>query len=228
MEGWIGQEYYELAELTAQWEIHGAHLKRWLISGILQAVFWLPVCSVYAEEHGEKGTRSLHHYEGFVLLNPQHCQRLYRSGHITLRHFQGRCGTQHYVLPDSSEDIRIQERDLLVLPEEYERVQQAGLVSAGTSLINSNPDFREVTLGGETHYFGEMQAEILRRLYEAAQRGEPWQNGKRLLQEVGSESFSLSNVFKHKPIWREFIHSNKRGAYRLRPDWLDPVKGRDL
>ena len=69
---------------------------------------------------------------------------------------------------------------------------------------------------------GTLQARVLELLYQADLNNEPWQNGKRLLQQAGSESYTLANLFKRKPEWRSLVESNGLGEYRLR---LNDLKG---
>ena len=216
-------DYYELDELKSEWGVDAPIMKKWLTAGELKTGFWLPIISVYSSElpqDPETATEQLEHYEGFVPLNSSHCQRLYRCGRLTIRRFTNECGTKWYHLPDSTDDICISAEDLLILRNESERFQS----SCDSKCPCPKPglettDFRELEIDGKCYYFGEKQSEILRLLHEAALDGQPWQNGKQLLHQVGSESFTLSNVFKHKPIWKELIQSNKRGAYRLKERW---------
>ncbi|GHC13881.1 hypothetical protein [Cerasicoccus arenae] len=170
--------------------------------------------------------KELCHYEGFVPLSRHHCQRLFRQGFLTLREFSSECGNHRYILPESSDDLIVNTGELIVLSNERMRFE-AKYRRVSESTRNDGvapPCFKSLNIDGETHYFGEMQTRILSLLHQAALRGEPWQNGKRLLQEAGSESFTLSNIFKHKPIWREIIESDKRGSYRLKGDFFPATK----
>ena len=55
-------------------------------------------------------------------------------------------------------------------------------------------------------------------LHEAAQAGEPWQNGKAILSRAGSKSLRMADVFKSQKDWRHLIRSDRRGGYRLNLD----------
>ena len=224
--------YYGIDELKGEWCVCANKLKHWLINGELQSHLWLPIMSVYSlsEAFGEAsryGTHKLEHFEGFVPLTRHHCQRLYRSGKLTIRDFSSLCGKNRYQLPDSSDDICVGLDDLLILEQERERFESSHSQPTNETThsaerhsgIDVSKDFfRSIHLNGQTHYFGPMQAEILYLLYEASLSGDSWQNGKLLLQAVGSESFTLSNIFKHKPIWKQLIESNGRGFYRIHPE----------
>ena len=98
--------------------------------------------------------------------------------------------------------------------------EEHGIHAKGSNAISSvseyfDPSFRSMRWKGATHYFGSMQSEILRLLYDGAHRGEPWQNGKQMLHQVGSQSFTLTNVFQGKPVWKEIVESDGLGYYRL-------------
>lgn len=211
--------YYDLNELAIEWRVGTGKMKRWLMSGILKPHFWLPVLSVVERmpSTAKGGIGKLRHYEGFVPLSGQHCQRLFRSGKLTLRSFKGREVDHYLELPDSSDDILVQSDDLLVLDTDKASFEREYISVNDTPSID--PGFRTIRIEGETYRFGDIQSAILSTLHEAALNGEPWQNGKQLLHSVGSESFTLSNVFKHKPIWRKLIESDGRGFYRLAPEF---------
>jgi len=83
-----------------------------------------------------------------------------------------------------------------------------------------DPTFRHVSFKGRDFLFGPVQAAVVKQLYTAAKSGEPWQSGKKLLQDAGSESFSLRNVFARQPYWRELIESDSRGLYRLQEEFV--------
>ncbi len=231
-------EFYGLSELGDDWRVCSAKIRKWLVSGKLHSSLWLPLMSVYSLKECLEGKdlsvqRELRHYEGFIPLSRHQCQRLYRNGELTMRGFQSCCGRERFQLPDSSDDIRASVDDLLVLLDERQRFErEIDLSSAnGSDMGLSNEpelldsDFRNILVDGESYTFGVIQASILHQLYQASVRGKGWLVGKRVLHDVGSESFSLSNVFKHKPVWRRLIESDGRGRYRLRPDALGGEAG---
>lgn len=106
---------------------------------------------------------------------------------------------------------------------QFPGLAKASLSAAGTlpcavaPLSVVDPTYRIVRVNDR---FGETQARILRLLAEGAHKGEPWQSGKLLLSRAGSRSFSISNLFKRHPIWRDLVVSNRRGFYRLEDRFL--------
>ena len=223
--------YYGIDELKEEWSVGTSRVKHWLINGELKSHLWLPVMSVYSlaqsfNHVSEQAPDRLKHFEGLIPLTRQHCQRLFRAEQLTIRDFTSVCGTTRYQLPDSSDDICARVDDLLVLGEERERFEKKYRInsadSKSTYQVLQVDHFRSVQLNGERHYFGTMQAQALRLLYQASLNDDAWQNGKLILQQVGSESFTLSNIFKRKPIWKQLIESDGKGYYRMHPDLSAP------
>ncbi|MCH6256805.1 hypothetical protein MLD52_09625 [Puniceicoccaceae bacterium K14] len=232
-----GSEVFVLEDLRQCWEVSVGELRQWLTEGKLVSNIWLPVMSVYkarevVDNSETKIVRELCHWEGYIPLSRHFCYGLFKRGKAYLREFACGQSKQRFSLPDSAESIDVELLDLMVFKEErlrFEREHQARLRICSLLDVANESEvrffakdsfFKTVHWNGEDYYFGNMQSNILCLLRDAANRGEPWQSGKRLLHEVGSQSFSLSNVFKHNPIWRELIISDRRGLYRLDRKWL--------
>jgi hypothetical protein len=86
------------------------------------------------------------------------------------------------------------------------------------------PDFSCFIMRGREYRFGELQAKIIKRLYEAHKADNPWVYGKSLLSETGSGSDRIQSVFNHNSDWRNVILSDNKGKYRLNL----PLKGRQM
>lgn len=236
-----GHEIFVLEDLRQSWQASTGDLRHWLVQGALVCNVWLPVMSVFKvvdfagmSELGEVG--QLCHWEGYVPLTRHCCHRLFKRKKAYLREFACSRTSQRYVLPDSADAVDVELMDLVVFDEERLRFERslevreplkatAGLSADQTFRLRGesrsvDSSFKIVSYRGEEYRFGDMQANILRLLRDAAMRGEPWQSGKLLLHKAGSQSFALSNVFKRHPIWRELIHSDRRGSYRLAQSWL--------
>ncbi|MBK1883770.1 hypothetical protein JIN85_15230 [Luteolibacter pohnpeiensis] len=219
-----------LREVGMHWKVDDIEVRHWLSSGYLTAHVWLPVMSVIERNKTNRQTESvrMHHWEGYTELSKEHCHRLFRMGTIRLREFHDTYNNLNYILPDSADDIAVMPDDLMILERDRLKFEQAlsGSINSNRNLQlitdkiahNSTftPSFRSIHLEGKQYHFGSMQAKALEILYQAGKDNHPWCNGKQLLAEVGSQSYTLSNLFKRKPIWRKLIQSNKRGFYRLR------------
>lgn len=221
---------FTLDEVGARLKVSRIDLEDWLVQGYLRGCMWLPVMSVFEVMHGDLQQLKLTHWEGHALLTRHQCQRLLREEQIIIRHFISQGKQRHFLLPDTSHDYLVRLRDLRISSEEIARFEASYAIhrsnSAKSQPLNENTpfldqrSFRTIKIDGRPHRFGPVQAALIGLLWEAAERGEPWQNGKRLLRDAGSQDFSISNLFKRKPIWKKLIESDRSGDYRLRENVL--------
>jgi hypothetical protein len=154
----------------------------------------------------------------------------YRDVHRIFKHKEAqitirkpiRLGASSPPLPE----IHAEFCDLVVPLEVVESFEQAHASIPSTTQIFRllMPDFSCFVLRGREYKFGEMQAKIIHRLYNAWESGKPWVYGKRLLSEVGSGSDRIQSVFNHNNNWRKVILSDSKGMYRLNM----PPKDRQL
>lgn len=222
------KSFYTLVDIEDHWPTSTSDVRYWLTSGELRGAAWLPVMSVY--EH-EAESPALCHWEGHIHLSGHQCRRLFKHGRLALREFTSFDGEKQFQLPEPADDIIVNLDDLVILEEERLRFEakyssnlpasKQPFISKPSSSKDCHPgividsSFRTVRADGSEYHFGEIQANVLRLLVEAAQQGKPWQSGKALLHAAGSQSYSLSNVFKRHPLWKKLIQSDRRGFYRL-------------
>ncbi len=77
-------------------------------------------------------------------------------------------------------------------------------------------DFRSVNWFGNSHSFTATQAAIVKTLWEARENGTPDIGQDALLEQVGSESNRLVDVFKNQKTYKQLIGPGKtKGSYRL-------------
>ena len=77
-------------------------------------------------------------------------------------------------------------------------------------------DFACVRWHGESYSFTATQAAIVRVLWSAWEEGCPEIRQETLLDQVGSESRNLSDLFKGHPAWGKLIvGGGSKGAFRL-------------
>lgn len=236
---------YSLKEIRKLWRVGENDLKQWLMHGQLNASIWMPLMSVYeiAEKtHDSKIvlTKNLRHWEGYAPVYSHHCRRIFKFGKVYLRDFICTENGRKLALPETADSICAVEKDLIILLDEKKRFEHEHHIDA-TTICNVkiigragkskppviekfDPSFKQVSYNGQHHSFGDMQASVLQQLYEGAMGGEPWQNGKRLLEKAGSQSFTLSNIFKRNPLWRQLITSDERGSYKLSDSFLQTIK----
>ncbi len=238
--------FYSLNDIQNAWQVRFSDLKQWLIHDQLKAHTWLPMMSVYELKEEPLGSqvflrKQLRHWEGYTPLDPHHYRRLFKTEKVYLREFSGVTGNARLLLTETQDSIAIDLDDLVILNEERKRFEKQHQIhpatpcqdqikgssvksEAKTQSTRFDPDFRKVTYRGHDYSFGEIQAEVVRLLYEASLEGNPWQNGKRLLANAGSQSFTIANIFKSKTHWRKLILSDGRGFYRLEEDFLSSLE----
>lgn len=68
---------------------------------------------------------------------------------------------------------------------------------------------------GKEYRFGEMQAKVIKRLWQAREEGNPWMYGKRILTDIGASSDRIRSIFNHNRYWHRIIKSDKTGKYKL-------------
>jgi hypothetical protein len=94
---------------------------------------------------------------------------------------------------------------------------EAELGAAGESEFRHDDDYRIVYLHGIKFSFGELQGKVLKHLHEAVLDGEPWQDGKVVLELAGSTQMRMGDLFGKKKDWKALIESDGR-RWRLRVD----------
>lgn len=225
------RQTYPLPDLAARWLVSLPDIHDWLTGGELIAAVWLPIMSVIEKRCpgvDHVGGSVLSHWEGYAGLTAAQSRRLLRNGRIALREFSSLDGKGVYQLPEAKDDIMVMVADVIVTEPERRRFEELypglrdsegrAVSSAPSGVFPADPTFRSIVgREGKEHRFGTLQARVLRLLADSAEKGDPWQSGKSLLREAGSQSYSLSNLFKRHPAWRELIESDRRGYYRLRP-----------
>ncbi len=80
--------------------------------------------------------------------------------------------------------------------------------------------YQSVYFKGEHYSFGGVQASIIKQLHEAAMKGHERVHFKILIENSGSQSMYMRDVFKSKPNWQKLILSDKRGYYWLHEEFI--------
>lgn len=198
-------------------------------------------------------TKNLTHWEGYTPLYAHQCRTLFKTGEVYLREFMcrncieslispevSRCNKK-LLLPESVSSVRVGIDDLVIMSEEKKRFEtEHNFLTASSCRVKVmgrivgvqkpknhsyfEQGFRKAHHDGIDFKFGEIQAAVMQQLYDAAIEGDPWQNGKQLLNKAGSSSFTMQNVFKSNIHWRKLVESDERGSYRLQPSFMASMK----
>ena len=85
----------------------------------------------------------------------------------------------------------------------------------GTPEATHSADFSSVYWYGETYTFTPTQKAAIRLLWEAKDNRTPDLGQDYILDEIGSDSKRLRDVFKSHPAWKKMITTIKSGSFRL-------------
>ena len=158
-------------------------------------------------------------FNGLLDLHVQDVFQLFRLGEVSITRFRT-AKADYACFYGSRESLTICKPDLVLRREERDRFEAAtgfggasGMKPAGG--FHASADYQSVRCNGREFRLGPIQAQVVRILHAAAQRGDPWQSGKAVLSQAGSRSLKMADVFKSKKDWPLLIESNGRGAYRL-------------
>lgn len=160
------------------------------------------------------------YYSGVLDLCVRDVFQLFRHGEVQAGYFRT-TRAAYACLWGSREHLTIRKPDLVLRRDERDRFEaETGFSGAAAGPrpqgFQASPDYQEVRCNGCRFQLGQIQAQVVRLLHEAARRGDPWQSGKQILAAAGSRSLKMADVFKSKKDWPLLIESNGRGAYRLR------------
>lgn len=158
-------------------------------------------------------------FNGLLDLHVQDVFQLFRIGKVSVTRFRT-TKADYACFFGSREALTIRKPDLVLSREERDRFEaKSGFRGAAgvkqATAFHASADYHHVRCNGHEFQLGPIQAQVVRILHAAAQRGEPWQSGKAVLGEAGSRSLKMSDIFKSKKDWPLLIESNGRGAYRL-------------
>lgn len=234
------REYYTLSQAATRWTTTLEEVQHAIVAGKLHASVWLSPTYAYTiiEHSPDNATRHpAQQLEGYVRVAPESCRIIFSKGVVARRKFLTRKPDSHYLIVEHLDKVEMRIEDLLILTEDMRSFEKAHNLAASKPckvisvhkirrdappqaqpMFNQQNDYRLVRLNGYQFTFGEIQAAIVRQLHEASLLSDnPWIHGKTLLANAGSSSMIMRDAFRHQPHWKELIHSNGRGYYRLSP-----------
>jgi len=220
----IEKDYYTLGEVVAAWEMPRYDVAYLAETGRMRLS--VRVCRTHIErglwklEEGQgwaKVPEERARYTGLVDLKEQDAHLVFRDGGAEIATFHTSEGSYCHI-EEPSKPVAIFETDLLLRADERRRLEQ-GKAKPDKALVKPpfthDASYEHVEFCGRHFRFGRIQASIVRQLHEASDTPMPWRRGEELLEVAESGCYRLVDVFKSKLHWRELIHSDNRGAYRL-------------
>ncbi len=243
---WGNQEriYYSFSEIISRYAISKTGLDNCILHGTLAVHVWIPPISVFklAEtviDNRVLISRTESHWEGYTAIYAADYRKILHKGSAYIREFPAHDAFESIALKCGADDIEVNYDDLVILAKGKEQLEEyLGLNANGECTVEiigkamgpqaprpsaCDVGFRHIKFKGFDFSLGSVQSSVVKQLHKAATAGDPWQNGKKLLQEAGSETFALKDVFTRQPNWRELIMSDSRGMYRLHEDFIAGV-----
>lgn len=227
------KRWIRIADLAQLWSLKASDMEYYALDEQLQlAVFVVDLPAELGTWEGDRiGEDPV--LQDLPLLNgPQPLLRasllqIFRDGFAEVRAFRTAQPRVYLHVRADGEALTVRKDDLIVTREERERFEREhGAIAVPdapvVAEISPNGDFSKIRVGGEWHSFGPKQAAVLRLLKLASDAGDPWRDGKRLLGDVGSTTLRLGDLFKRRSVWRQLVHADGKGSYRLRAQVVSP------
>lgn len=221
----IDKHYFDLDEMSARWGMRIRDMGYMAENGDLR------VSTRVECAHLERGTIEIERgqefripyeqewFSGVIDLRRRDAFRIFRYGVAAVHHFHAEGDLYTAVIePTPAVDVHLDH--LVVRREERDRIEtvhaSAGQTVAEGIGFQHSSDYRHVRLGATEMALGQVQADVVRLLHQAAVTDNPWCDGKTLLSKAGATSLRMSDVLKSQKHWRLLILSDGRGRYQLR------------
>jgi hypothetical protein len=220
----IDKAYFTLEEIEERWQLPRRDVVYLAENGLLKLsvrLFSVRLEQGYYDELTDgdwaRVPTEQRWFTGLQDIGQHDAFRLFRDGQANIDRFAAPADEYCDVL--YPEHITVRTSDVVIRREERDRVEgQHRLLRAGAPrgpAFHQLNDYSEVYVSGLIFKLGSVQSRVVRQLHKAALTGEPWCNGKTVLEAAGSACTRLADLFKSQRHWRELIESDGRGRYRL-------------
>lgn len=209
--------------------------------GQLKAHIWLPMmvieeCKKYRIEDKVLYEHNQRPYEGYVALYPRDVRQIMRRDKVILRSFPGDEDDIEINIKSGAPDYHVMKNDILILQESLSHLKLKAkekhqdirvtaiarldeiwpqLRSKPAPQTTYDPLFQAITFNDTEYNLGQVQAQIVKQLYDAHQAGQSRVHFKTLIESAGAKSMTMRDIFRSQPRWKDLIHSNGRGYYWL-------------
>ena len=145
-----------------------------------------------------------HRYIYLMFNDKEHKIEIARIGNIDVRKILSnplRVGFFDLITPiDQVEEFEFMHKNISQYTNEFELLSD---------------DFTCFRWRGQEYKFGELQAKVIKRLWQARENGKPWVYGKYILRDIGSTSYRIRDIFNHNKYWRRIVKADRTGKYKL-------------
>lgn len=220
------KRWFRIAEVAKRWSIPPSDIEDYALDEMLQlAVFvvgiaaeagtWEPCGDSFSAIPGDLP----------ILNGPQPLDRrslleILREGQARVRAFRTGNSDTYLHVAERAQPVIVRRDELIVTREERDRFELEFEFKLAPTGSWHNEDFTRIRIDSEWETLGAKQAAVIRRLKAAGEAGDPWCDGKRLLDDAGSGTLRLVDLFKRKPVWRHLVATDGKGRYRLNAAFL--------
>jgi predicted secreted protein len=219
------RRYFSLEEVADAWGVTTRTLVEHASEDALQV--GVRLFGITAEVHlgtvsqAERGPALERRFiTGAVAIFTEDLVTMLWQGTVRVRRFLCEESDRWLCLVDTEADQEITLPKLVITASERARCEQAfGLVSEDDSstppAFAHTADYRAITLDGQSYVLSTTRAALIRVFHEAWLSGQPWLPMKGALEQAGSESTRLVDVFGPMPGWRKILLCDRCGNWRL-------------
>ena len=232
----LEKEYYKIEELADRWKITAQDLEYLILTKCIPVYIFLSnavleVGNYNITDHGRilHMPKDVHEFTGLKQLRREDLDSIIRNDFYEVHDFMPD-GKFHYIrLTNFKAAFKVRLHDLILRTEDCREmeisreIQYMSKARKCGQVFTYENDFKMVKIGDDIFHFGEMQASVIKQLYDLAldENKDPWEHGKILLHNAGSTSHRMNDVFKNKKEWRKLIEGNGKGYYRFVPSIIE-------
>ena len=220
------KRWFRIPEVAQRWSIPPSDVEDYALDEMLQLAVFVVGLPAEAGTWESCGDSTFSIAEDLPILNgPQPLFRnslleIFREGHTLVRAFRTDRADTYLHVAARAQPVIVRRDELIITREERDRFELEFEFKPAPTGNWHNEDFTRVRIDTEWETLGSKQAAVIQRLKEAGETGEPWCDGKRLLEEAGSDTLRLVDLFKRKPVWRHLVATDGKGRYRLNAVFL--------
>lgn len=223
------KQHFSLEEISECWDIILRDIYYYIENDFLEVCVWFEDISIeegdieYLPHSQERCymTTGSRYYTGYHPICASDCRIIFREEKTYISILKPATAAQ-FIRLYNRPSLLVKKSDLMISKKERERFEEKYQIEAcstpnestSTPFIVLN-DYRKVQCGNLKFDFGEKQALAVKLLHKVSQTDTPWLSGKEILEQIDSSCRKISELFKSQSQWREIIHSDMKGMYRL-------------
>jgi len=186
------KRWFRIAEVAKRWSIPPSDIEDYALDEMLQLAVFVVGIAAEAGTWEPCGDSFSAIPDDLPILNgPQPLDRrslleILREGQARVRAFRTGNSDTYLHVAERAQPVIVRRDELIVTREERDRFELEFEFKLGPTGSWHNEDFTRIRIDSEWETLGAKQAAVIRRLKAAGEAGDPWCDGKRLLDDAGS------------------------------------------